>query len=45
MIGCSAGRLVLELTKFFNESIGTDYVVRYFGLAEELLEKGFLIWN
>ena len=40
VVGCSTGRLVLELAGLFGQSIGTDYIVRYFSLALKLIEKG-----
>lgn len=41
-MGCSVGRLVLELSKYYKESIGIDYHVRYFSLGETMIEEGYL---
>lgn len=41
-IGCSVGRIPLELAKSFNESIGVDYTTRYFQMSTRLRQKGFL---
>lgn len=35
-IGCSVGRIPLELAKSFNESIGVDYTTRYFQMSTRL---------
>lgn len=41
-IGCSVGRVPLELSKTFKESIGVDYTTRYFQMSTRLKEKGVL---
>jgi hypothetical protein len=41
-VGCSVGRVPLELGKSFKESIGVDYTTRYFQMSTRLREKGFL---
>jgi len=41
-VGCSVGRLPLEFSKTFAESIGIDYTTRYFQMSTRLREKGFL---
>ena len=41
-IGCSVGRMPLELGKIFKESIGIDYTARYFQIVTKLKEKGKL---
>jgi hypothetical protein len=38
-VGCSVGRLVLELSKIFKTSFGIDYTARYFQMASRLLEE------
>lgn len=41
-VGCSVGRISLELGKVFEESIGIDYTTRYFQMSTRLRETGFL---
>ncbi len=41
-VGCSVGRVPLELSKVFKESIGVDYTARYFQMSSRLKEKGLL---
>lgn len=41
-MGCSVGRIPLELGKYFNESIGIDYTTRYFQMSTRLQSTGFL---
>jgi hypothetical protein len=41
-VGCSVGRVPLELSKVFKESIGADYTTRYFQMSTRLKEKGVL---
>lgn len=41
-MGCSVGRIPLELGKYFNESIGIDYTTRYFQMSTRLQNTGFL---
>lgn len=41
-VGCSVGRVPLELGKVFEESIGIDYTTRYFQMSTRLKEAGFL---
>lgn len=41
-VGCSVGRIPLELGKYFNESIGIDYTTRYFQMSTRLQSTGFL---
>lgn len=41
-VGCSVGRIPLELGKTFRESIGVDYTTRYFQMSTRLREKKFL---
>ena len=41
-VGCSVGKIVLEMSKYFAFSYGTDYSARYFQMATRLYEKGFL---
>ena len=35
-VGCSVGRIPLELSKMFDESIGIDYTTRYFQMSTRL---------
>lgn len=41
-VGCSVGRVPLELGKSFKESWGIDYTTRYFQMSTRLREKKFL---
>ena len=41
-VGCSVGRIPLELSKMFDESIGIDYTTRYFQMSTRLKQTGFL---
>ena len=41
-VGCSVGRIPIELGKIFGESIGIDYTTRYFQMSTRLQETGFL---
>lgn len=41
-VGCSVGRIPLELGKYFDESVGIDYTTRYFQMSTRLRETGFL---
>ena len=41
-MGCSVGRISLELGKVFEESVGIDYTTRYFQMSTRLRETGFL---
>jgi hypothetical protein len=41
-VGCSVGRIPLELGKYFESSVGIDYTTRYFQMSTRLKEKGFL---
>ena len=41
-VGCSVGRISLELGKVFEESVGIDYTTRYFQMSTRLRESGFL---
>lgn len=41
-VGCSVGRVPLELGKNFKESWGIDYTTRYFQMSTRLREKKFL---
>jgi len=41
-VGCSVGRIPIELGKMFGESIGIDYTTRYFQMSTRLQETGFL---
>jgi hypothetical protein len=41
-VGCSVGRMPLELGKYFDESIGIDYTTRYFQVATKVKECGCL---
>ena len=41
-VGCSVGRIPLELGRLFEESIGIDYTTRYFQMSTRLKETGFL---
>lgn len=41
-VGCSVGRISLELGKVFEESVGIDYTTRYFQMSTRLRETGFL---
>lgn len=41
-VGCSVGRIPLELGKYFNESIGIDYTTRYFQMSTRLKDTGVL---
>lgn len=41
-MGCSVGRIVLEMSKYYLQSYGTDYSARFFQMATRLYEKGFL---
>jgi hypothetical protein len=41
-VGCSVGRIPIELGKTFGESIGIDYTTRYFQMSTRLQETGFL---
>ena len=36
-IGCSVGRIPMELSTLFGESVGMDYTTRYFQMATRLL--------
>lgn len=42
VVGCSVGRLPLELSKKFSHSYGIDYTARYFQMATRLLESKHL---
>lgn len=44
-VGCSVGRVVLELSKHFLQSYGTDYSARFFQMATRLYEKGQLSYK
>jgi hypothetical protein len=35
-VGCSVGRISLELGKVFEESVGIDYTTRYFQMSTRL---------
>lgn len=39
VVGCSVGRLPLELSKHFDHSYGIDYTARYFQMATRLLDS------
>jgi hypothetical protein len=41
-VGCSVGRVPLELGKTFKESIGIDYTTRYFQMSTRLKEQRML---
>ena len=41
-VGCSVGRIPLELGKIVEESIGIDYTTRYFQMSTRLKESGCL---
>ena len=41
-IGCSVGRVVLEMSKYFQQSYGTDYSARFFQMATRLYDKSYL---
>ena len=41
-VGCSVGRIPLELGKLFKESVGIDYTTRYFQMSTRLKMFGFL---
>lgn len=41
-VGCSVGRIPIEMAKVFGYSIGIDYTTRYFQMSTRLQEKGFL---
>ena len=41
-VGCSVGRVPMELGKIFNQSIGIDCTTRYFQMSSRLKETGFL---
>ena len=41
-VGCSVGRIALELGRWFEESIGIDYTTRYFQILTKLKESGSL---
>ena len=41
-VGCSVGRIPLELGRTFRESIGVDYTSRYFQMSTRLRGKKFL---
>ena len=41
-VGCSVGRIPLQLGKYFKESIGVDYTARYFQMSSRLNDKGYL---
>ena len=41
-MGCSVGRIPLELGQFFHKSVGIDYTTRYFQMSTRLKEAGFL---
>ena len=41
-LGCSVGRISLELGKVFEESVGIDYTTRYFQMSTRLRETGYL---
>lgn len=41
-VGCSVGRIALELGRWFEESIGIDYTTRYFQILTKLKESGCL---
>ncbi|MFA8450795.1 MAG: 5-histidylcysteine sulfoxide synthase [Bacteroidales bacterium] len=41
-IGCSVGRLSLELSKVFDCVEGIDYSARFIQIAQRFLEKGFM---
>ena len=41
-MGCSVGRISLELGKVFEESVGIDYTTRYFQMSTRLRETGYL---
>ena len=42
VVGCSVGKLPLELSKSFKESYGIDYTARYFQMATRLLETNVI---
>lgn len=42
VVGCSVGRLPLELSKKFSTSYGIDYTARYFQMATRLHEQKWL---
>lgn len=41
-VGCSVGRIVMEMSKYFDFSYGTDYSARFFQMATRLYEKNYL---
>lgn len=41
-VGCSVGRIVMEMSKYFSHSYGVDYSARFFQMATRLYEKGYL---
>ena len=41
-VGCSVGRVVLEMSKYFQQSYGTDYSARFFQMATRLHDKSYL---
>lgn len=41
-VGCSVGAMVLEMSKHFKKSYGTDFSARFFQMVSRILEKGML---
>lgn len=41
-VGCSVGRIVMEMSKYFSSSYGVDYSARFFQMATRLYEKNYL---
>jgi hypothetical protein len=41
-VGCSVGRIPMELGKIYKESVGIDYNTRYFQMSSRLKETGCL---
>ena len=39
-VGCSVGRIPMEMGRIFKESIGIDYTSRYFQMSTRLKETG-----
>lgn len=45
VVGCSVGKLMLEMSKIFDVSEGVDFTSRFFQIASRIMEKGFLTYK
>ena len=45
VVGCSVGKLMLEMSKIFDFSEGLDFTSRFFQIAARIMEKGSLTYK